>query len=212
MPLGKSGLTVNAGSAPFRMAASGIGDPAGKPRRACYCGSMTPRNAALLLIAPLALSACASAAPSHYPSLALRDFERVKGAGTPAEPAPAPPPPPAIQPDEALSSRLQKLQAQAREAHGSFMAAAPGARSAVAGASGAAPGSDRWIAAEVAVSNLESTRARAMVALADLDDLQVSAALEDGAIEAITAAHTAVADLLAQEDRVIDELVGKLEG
>lgn len=173
---------------------------------------MTPRHAALLLAVPLMLSACASAAPSRYPSLALRDFERVKGTGTPAEPAPAPPPPPPIQPDEALSSRLQKLEAQARDAHGSFMSAVGGARKAVAGAQGATPGSDRWVTAEMALSNLESTRARAMVALADLDGLQISATLEDGAIEAITATHTAVADLLAQEDKVIDDLVGRLGG
>lgn len=176
---------------------------------------MTPRKAvpfiAPLVLLPL-LAACANASPSRYPSLAIRDFERVKGSATPADPVPAPPPPPAIQPDEALSSRLRKLQAQAEEAHGSFMAAAPRARAAASAAAGAARGSDRWATAEVALSNLESTRARAMVALADLDALTVSARLEGGAVDAIDATHAAVSDLLAQEDRIIDELVGQFGG
>lgn len=185
---------------------------AGKPRRLCYGPGMTPRKAAPLLLAPILLSACASSPSDRYPSLAMRDFERVGGTGTPVEPATPPPPPPPVLPDEALSARLERLRAQAEEAHRAFLAATPRARSAVSSAAGAPRASDRWVEAEMAVSSLESTRGRAMVALADLDSLKVSATLEDGAVEAINAVHATVGELVAQEDRIIDELVRRFPG
>lgn len=160
-------------------------------------------NRALLLI-PL-LAACASP-DGEYPSLALRDAERVSGTLEPAEPAPyVPPPTPA-----AVLGRLEQLTADAASAHRAFLAQAPAVRSKVSAASGAGEGSDACAQAQVAVAGLQASRSKAMIALADLDRLYVDAGVQGGATDRIGAARDTVAAQVAEQDSTIDGLLRSL--
>jgi hypothetical protein len=160
-------------------------------------------NRALLLL-PL-LAGCATAS-DEYPSLAIRDAERVTGTLEPAAPTPyVPPPTPA-----AVVDRLDQLAAEAASAHQAFLAEAPAARSVIAAASGAEFGSDSWARASVALAGLESARSRAMIALADLDRLMVDAAVEGGELERIVAVRNSVTAQVDQQNATIEGLARNL--
>jgi hypothetical protein len=123
----------------------------------------------LLPLGPaLLLGACA--ASGDYPSLAIRDVERVAGSASPAtgsaEVIPTLPPPSAD-----LTTRLAGLVDTARQAHARFEAKRAPAERAVAAAG--APRSDGWTAGQVALSDLQTARSGALVALAELDQLYV---------------------------------------
>lgn len=155
-------------------------------------------NRALLLL-PL-LAACASP-EGEYPNLDIRPAERASGTLQPP-PAPyVPPPTPAP-----VLGRLEQLAADAASAHRAFLAEAAAARNAVAAASGAELGSDRWARASVAVAGLESTRSRAMIALADLDRLMVDAAVGGGELERIVAVRNTVTAQVDEQNAVIEGL------
>ncbi len=158
----------------------------------------------LALACALPLAACA--APEGYPSLAVRDSERVSGSfDAPSSPAFIPT---ATAP--ATIAELGELAEMAREAHASFLAQAGEARRPVANAAGAARGSLEWSAAQVAIARLESTRSNALVALADIDRLYVAAALEGGELERLAAARDEVAALVEQEERLLTEMLATL--
>ena len=123
----------------------------------------------LIALACAATAACASG-PDAYPSLAIRDAERVSGTLQPAEPYVPTPAAPAVLANAAT------LVEQAAAAHESYRGKLAGARSAVEAARGAGFGSEPWAAASVAIAGLETERSRAMIALADLDRLAVAAA------------------------------------
>ncbi len=162
-----------------------------------------PASRALLLL-PL-LAACATPA-EDYPSLALRDAERVSGSFEPAPPAPyVPPPTPA-----AVVDRLGQLERDAAAAHQAFQAAAPAARSAVAAAGGAELGSEAWARASVEVAGLESARSKAMIALADLDRLMVDAGTTGGELTRIVAVRDTVIAQVEAEDATIEGLLRTL--
>ncbi len=152
-----------------------------------------------LLLLPL-LAACA-APEGEYPSLDLRPAERVGGTFEPV-PAPYVPPPTPT----AVLGRLEQLAADAASVHRAFLAEAPAARSAVAAASGAEMGSDGWARASVAVAELESSRSRAMIALADLDRLMVDAAVEGGELERIVAVRNTVTAQVDEQNATIEGL------
>ena len=159
------------------------------------------------LIAALGCSLGACATPSDdYPSLALRDAERVAGTLEPVTPAPAVPPatPPTV------LDRLDQLAGEAASAHQAFLAEAPQARSAVAAARGSGPGADSWARAQVAVAGLEGSRSKAMIALADLDRLYVDAAVDGEAIDRIGAVRDRVASQVDEQNAVIDGMLGEL--
>lgn len=158
-------------------------------------------NHALMLL-PL-LSACATP-PGEYPSLAIRDVERVTGTLEPVETKPYVPPP---TPDEVLD-RLDQLAAEAASAHQAFLAEVPAARRVVTATQGAEIGTDGWARASVAVAGLEGARSRAMIALADLDRLLVDAAIEGGALERIVAVRNAVTAQVDEQNATIASLLG----
>lgn len=166
---------------------------------------------AFLRMAPLAfaapLVACAGGS-ADYPSLAIRDAERVEGTfeTEPAIELPVPPAPPSTD----LLQRLSQLHAQAASAHGAFHEAAPGARRAVAAARGAGVTSDRWAEAQVALADLDSDRSRAAVALGDLDQLFTEATLAFEPREPIAETRRDVAEMIAGEDAILAELRGAL--
>jgi len=161
-------------------------------------------RASLLAALGCTLGACAT--PSEeYPSLAIRDVERAAGTMQPPPEPYVPPPPPA-----ATLDRLDQLAAEAASAHQAFLAEAPRARSAVAAARGAGPGADSWAVAQVAVSGLEASRGKAMIALADLDRLYVDAAVEGEALDRIGATRDRVAAQVDEQNATIEGMLGQL--
>lgn len=164
-------------------------------------------NRSALALAGLAAALAGCAAPAEeYPSLAIRDAERVTGTLEPAAPEPyVPPPPPA-----GVVDRLDGLVAEAVSAHQEFVAEAPAVRTAVAAARGTEEGEDAWARAQVAIAGLQASRSRAMIALADIDRLYVDAALEGTALDRLTAAREQVAGQVEQEDAVVEELLAGL--
>ncbi len=151
----------------------------------------------------LALAGCATPA-TEFPSLAIRDSERVSG--TIAVPAPQP----VIAPAPAALAQLDQIIARVREGHQAFTAGTAAARGSVAAARGAASGSDTWSAAQIAVANLESHRSQVMIALADLDRRYVDAAVDGADVTRLTAAQAEANGLTAQENAEIDRLLGAL--
>jgi len=164
---------------------------------------MSPRLAALSCCTLLA--ACASA-QGDYPSLAIREGERVSGTLEPAAAQPYVPPP---TPAEVVG-RLEQLSGEAAATHRDFLGAAPGISRTVSAARGSEVGSEAWAQAQVALANLDSIRSRAMIALADLDRLYVEAVTQGAEVERIAEARERVSQLVDAENAVIDELGGTL--
>ena len=182
---------------------------AGMARRSCYGADMVCKpalNSALGLALTFTLSACASTS-DRYPSLAIRDAERIHAEAEAAEPAPPPPPAP---PSAALVQRLSQLRAEANRAHQAFLGAAPRTRSLVNAARGSAAGSDPWISAQVSLSQLEMTRRQAMSAMADLDKLLLQTEQEGGPTDVVAATQGQVGAMLDEENALMRQLAGSL--
>lgn len=161
---------------------------------------MTIRRAALpaTLGAALLLAGCAKD-QELYPSLAIRDQERVTGVANPVAPALLPP---AAQAPQA-SGNLAKYRADAADAHRRLLAAADAARGPVAAAQGAEMGGDAWSAAAVAVGNLEAIRSETMIALAEIDLLYIAAQTEGRETPELVGALSQVNAMVLEEDRLI---------
>jgi hypothetical protein len=161
--------------------------------------------------AAMLLPACA--ASTAYPSLAVRKVERVEGSGMPA--AGSVNAVPALPPASAdLTTRLAGLVDVARKAHAAFQARQANAERAVA-AAGAARG-DAWTSAEVALSDLQTTRSSALTALAELDQLYVDERAAhpeqvSPAAAAIGAARDQVDGWVSAENAVADRLAARLK-
>jgi hypothetical protein len=153
--------------------------------------------------AALGLSACASGPAEEYPSLAIRDAERLSGT---LEVEPYTPPLPA----PAILASLEELTQTARAAHADFVEALPGVRRIVSAASSSPVGSEAWSNAQVAVGSLELRRSAAMIALAELDQIYVETSINGEALAPVEAVQEQVASLVAQQDAVINELVAAL--
>lgn len=169
----------------------------------------------LSLLASLAtLAGCATG--GDYPSLALRDAERVRGsaAAAPSEAqAPIVLPPPGTD----MVTRIDGLLAAAREAHAGFERKQAATRRAVSAARGASVASDGWISAQVALADLQSARSGVVTALAELDSMYVDARAAEAATvsptaQAIATARDTVEAWVAQENEAIASLSGDLRG
>ena len=165
----------------------------------------------IAILFPLVLVAACTTARGHgYPSLAIRPGERVSGT---AEPVPAPAPPPAT---AATGSQTARLRAQARAAHARFGERRASATALSGAARGAAVGSEAWSVAQIALASLEVARSEAMIALADLDSLYVTAKIAavptdgSGDVDAIGAARDDVIAMIGEEDAVLAALRGRL--
>ena len=166
-----------------------------------------------LAIAPAAfllsgvLAGCA-APQGAYPSLAIRDAERVQGSFAavtePVEPVVETPP------SADLTQRLAQLQSDAAKAHRAFLNEAPGATRLVNAASGASIASDSWASAQVALASLESARSQAAVPLGDLDVLHADAALALEQRGIIEDTRDAVTGMIAEEDAILSNLRRKI--
>lgn len=157
----------------------------------------------ILAASSLSVGACAKD-EGVYPSLAKRPAERVTATWPPAPPPPAPL-------DPATMGKLDGLVAQARNANVRFSGKEARARTLVSSARGAKMGSEVWSVATVAVSELEASRAQAMVAMGELDSLYVEARTQGHDVTAIEAARQEVIGIIARQDRVLDSLKGLLE-
>ena len=152
----------------------------------------------------LALAACA--APStEYPSLAIRDAERLVDA--PAESTT--PAPPAAIPASVLAQADSYLD-RAFAADQKFRDASPRVSRIVNAARGAAVASDRWSDAQVAMTDLDAQRVVTATALADLDALYAGLAIELQRRDQIDAMRQAVAGMLAEQDATIARLTSQL--
>lgn len=169
-------------------------------------GGMNPK-AALQMLA-LLLAGCAGAGDGDYPSLARRPIEtRIND--VPVPPAPAEP-----TEDPALAQEIDALVQKARAGATAFDAGLPAVRQRVNAAAGSAASSEAWVAAELAISTLESDRYESVFALASLDTLYVNRlnAIASGeALGGTEMIDRARMDVLALVDRQNDVLDGLRE-
>jgi len=163
----------------------------------------------LAIAAALALAGCA-APDGPYPSLAMRGSERVAGmmAGTMAAPPPRPYEPPQVPASDL--ARGDQLVSQAKSAHQGFLDAAPAARDLVLAARGASRDSEGWSRAQIAIADLESSRAQVMIALADLDRLAVDAAVAGEQFAPLGQKRDEVAAFANGETELINALLESL--
>jgi len=142
-----------------------------------------------------------------FPSLAKRPVEAVDRFAEPAAPAAVQP----AAPDPTLAQTVERLRASAAEADSAFQAQIGRSRAAVQAAGGAAPVSEAWVAAQMAISTADAARYESVAALASLDTLHVDRmATADGARAAADAATIAPAreTVLAMVDAQNDALDG----
>lgn len=182
----------------------------GKHLRPCYGEYMISRTVLSLLVMSAFLAACSTTPSDRYPSLAIRDIERVYGSNWAVAPEPPPSVPAILSPE--LAERLAQFRAAAVKAHAEFLQAAPRVEVLVIAAENAELASERWVDAQVGIADLEASRSRAMIALADLDALQIAAELEGGPIEAIVATQQQINTLVAEEDQRLNAIYERLPG
>jgi hypothetical protein len=160
----------------------------------------------------LVLTGCA--ASGEYPSLARRPAERISGTAdvVPPEAVPSPPPAP---PSADLTGRLAQLVEQARGGHERFAAKRADTERLVSTAGNAAPGSEAWSVANVAVADLDSARNDTVVALGTLDELYATESVtagDSGGADAAAAAHAQVGAWVDEEEALLSRLRGQLKG
>lgn len=166
----------------------------------------------LPLLAALPLAACASS--GDYPSLAIRDAERITGTPEPVAPEAAPEPAPPVL-SSPLADDIGQLVDSARSAHSAFAGKQARARQVVAAGAGAPAGSEAWAAANMALSELESSRSDTMIALAGLDKLYADTRLvnyneETGDTQAIAASRDQVQSWVDEENAALTALHERL--
>jgi hypothetical protein len=176
---------------------------------------MRRASATLLSLALLVpLGACAAA--KDYPSLQRRPAERMTGSAPVVSPQ-KPPLPPSV-PGLELGSRLARLVEQARTAHERFASKRANAERLVAAGGGGEPGSEGWSVATVALSDLESARSDAMLALAELDELYATETIvasqtgDKAKTTAIAGARDQVIALIGEEDGILAHLRERMRG
>ena len=155
-----------------------------------------------------ALAGCETASMRGEPSLARRAAEAVDPrlpvvAVVDTRPA-----------NPALVARIEALLAEARQSATAFASAVPRAR-AVAAAAGA-PQSESWIAAQVALSELERTLAPFTRAFAEIDELRSASARNGQAapadIEVLEAAAAGLRGLSVRQVESLDSIRALISG
>lgn len=166
------------------------------PRTALYALKST------VLLSVVALGGCA-ASSDKYPSLTLRDFEKVSA----ATPAPAPTPASsAPMPTTMNSDAFQQLMAErdsARRAHAAFMTALPNAQRKSSAARGSGPASNVWADAQLAIAELTVHRSLTAEALGNIDELIAQASIAQRGLPSQITYQTEVSALVERQDRAI---------
>lgn len=142
----------------------------------------------LLLLCTLALATgCTKPERDGYPSLLPRPIESADVAEPMREPD-------AARPDPALDQEIARLSAALGTAEAAFSAQADRAEQLARAARGAAAGSDPWIAAQVALGELDVLRATTNGLVADVERLTIERAASGApaypALETLYAAAT----------------------
>lgn len=158
------------------------------------------RNAAVGLCVALLLAACAGD-PDRYPSLAMRDFERVQGQFA-APPAEAPQPVAPV----ATEAEIGQLVAKAESAFSEFQAAQPGARQAIDAGRGRASDSLAYTEALLELAQLSSLRSNTALVLGEIDLLAMQASTQFAPEDEIKAAQAQVLEFIAQQDATLNDL------
>ena len=117
-----------------------------------------------------ALSAGCAGSSDQYPSLAIRDAERVSGTLSPVAPPPSPTTP------ASTITRIEDAVAAAVSSYQRFQSIEPEALALAKAARGASDDDAARAEALVAIANLTSIRGETILALADLDRLELEAA------------------------------------
>lgn len=163
----------------------------------------------LLLVsaASALLSGCASSS-DQYPSLAIRDAERVTGQFNPG-PADEDVVSTAQQPSAA--GDISRLVDRAQESHRSFVAARSATSRLVADARGSGSESEVRADALIALADLSSKRSDTAIALADLDLMAAQSATQFASTAALAEAQELVLELVTQQDVALAQLWEQLE-
>jgi hypothetical protein len=181
---------------------------------ACYGKRMTGRTALLACTGiTLALSACASGA-GGYPSLALRNTERMHASAMPVEAEAVPAETPA-QPEPGLAAALARLAGQADESHRRFESQRGRTMALVGSARGAAMASDAWSVASIALATLHTARGQTSLSLSELESLDIAdrASNPNGETRnsaALASARQRIEALVTDEDRTLAALGSQL--
>lgn len=171
---------------------------------------MKMRAAIQMLV--LFLAGCAGSNDS-FPSLARRPVEQRASEAPPAPPAEEVV---AAEAEPELRRTIDGLVERARSGQAAFDGHVDAARKIVEAATGAAVSSEPWVAAQEAISTLESDRYDSVFALASLDTLYVerqdAVAKGDarGGIDAIDSARAAVLAMVDRQNDLLDILKDRL--
>ncbi|MEE9434493.1 MAG: hypothetical protein V3V15_09670 [Sphingorhabdus sp.] len=156
------------------------------------------------------VAGCASSPDATFPSLAKRPYEDEDPmASTRGVKAPQPASLPA-----SLASEIAALESRAKKANSSFRALLPAVQTKAAAARRAGQGSDRWTDAQISLSRLDRSRADAVAALAELDQLllgQLDDALSSGSpsyAPLMKPAQTRITAIVNAQNAEIDRLFG----
>ena len=166
-------------------------------------GRATPSILAALCAA-LLTSACAGSG-DKYPSLAIRDAERVQSRFTPAPPSDRAP----IRP-VASASEIEALVDQAQASHAQFRSAQAQAKALVGDARGRGIDTNARQRALVALADLTALHGDTAVPMSDLDMLNAQAATSFAPTEAIEAARASILALLAEQEGTLNALWSEL--
>jgi hypothetical protein len=170
--------------------------------------TITPQMLFALIMPGLALSACAGSG-DRYPSLAVRDAERVAGQYIPGNSGLDPATSPAV---AVVSSQdLAQLVQAARNAHQKFLEARPRTRELARNGRAKGIDSDARARALIALADLSSLRSNTAIVLADIDLLEAQAATTLAPTQKIIAAQMTVAQLINEQTAMLDQLWVEIE-
>jgi hypothetical protein len=157
----------------------------------------------LTLAIALVPAGCAAPRDDGYPSLLPRAIEK-RGFEEPA-----PRPGPVATPDAALDGELSRQRTELGRAGAAFAGQADAAERLAARARGAAAGSEPWIAAQVALAELDTLRGGTAGALADIERMAIDRAAKG------KPPYPALESLLAEARRQNEgevARIGRIEG
>ena len=162
------------------------------------------RNFAAICASAL-LAACAGDA-DRYPSLAIRDAERVSGVFGPVAAPPAVAP--IVKPPS--TGDLAQFLATANESHQRFLQASERTRSLVSSA--AERGIDTNVRQEalVALADLSTMRSDTATTLGDLDLMEAEAGIAFADTTQLISVRQQLVEMIAKQDATLDELWKKL--
>jgi transcriptional antiterminator Rof (Rho-off) len=164
------------------------------------------KRIAILSAISASLWACASGG-GDYPSLAIRDGERMTGsAATPEAAAPAE----RVALSKDTVTRVAQLAELGRANHAEFSQIESRAERLVTAARGSAITTKANASAQIALAELQSAHEATLSVLAELDVLLANATLAGTQLTAIESARTDAAALAEQERAAIDRLAAIL--